>query len=236
MIGKIVAVIPARGNSESIPLKNIKFIGGKPLIHWVIEAALNSSSIDEVYLMSDSVKIRDCVQCFCSRPRFYAIDRKSENATNVASMESVILEFAEDHTFETLILIQATSPLLTSSDINRGIEYYKSNVVDSVLSVVHQKRFIWKVNSITGNANPINYDYKNRPRRQEFDGYFVENGAFYITSRSCLLKSKCRLSGRIGVVEMAAETYIEIDELEDWIAVDSYLRKKETRNKKYLIV
>lgn len=230
MAGKTVAVIPARGNSKSIPLKNIKHIGGKPLVYWVIEAALDAESIDEVYLATDSEAIRSCVAGFADRPGFHVIDRLPENATDTASTESVLLEFAEGRDFETLILIQATSPLLTSVDLDRGIRRYKSGDVDTVLSVVNQKRFIWEVDPATGNAHPVNYDYNNRPRRQKFDGYFVENGAFYITSRSRLLESKCRLSGRVGVVEMAAETYVELDEPEDWIAVDLYLRKREKTN------
>ncbi len=221
-----VALVPARGGSKSIPFKNVKLIGGKPLIHWVIEAALGCKGIDEVYLASDSQEIRDASRIFTSCSNFHAIDRRPENATDTASTESAVLEFAEMHDFASLVLIQATSPLLTAADLDRGLEKFASRTVDSVLSVVRQKRFIWNVDPTTGNVSPANYDYRNRPRRQEYKGFLVENGAFYITSRTGLLESKCRLSGRIGVVEMPPETYLELDEPEDWIAVDLYLRKR----------
>lgn len=55
-----------------------------------------------------------------------------------------------------------------------------------------------------------------RPRRQEMEGYLVENGAFYITSKQALKKTKCRLSGKIGAYEMLEKTYFEIDEPSDW--------------------
>ena len=74
--------------------------------------------------------------------------------------------------------------------------------------------------------NFFNYNYKKRPRRQEFDGYLVENGAFYITSRDKLLSSGCRISGVIKVVEMDEESYFEIDEPEDFLIIESLLRKK----------
>lgn len=230
MDGRTVALIPARGNSKSIPLKNIKAIGGKPLIHWVIEAALESKGIDEVYLASDSQEIRDSTRVFAGCPGFHAIDRQPENATDTASTESALLEFAEERDFDTLVLIQATSPLLAATDLDRGLEKFAADTIDSVLSVVRQKRFIWSADKTTGIASPVNYDYRNRPRRQDFDGHLVENGAFYITSRTGLMESGCRLSGRIGVVEMSPETYIELDEPEDWVAVDLYLRKRATKD------
>ena len=78
---------------------------------------------------------------------------------------------------------------------------------------------------------PINYDYLKRPRRQEFDGYLVENGAFYINTREGLIKDNCRLSGKVGVYEMPEETYFEIDEPSDWIVIENLLHKKYFVNK-----
>ena len=118
--------------------------------------------------------------------------------------------------------MQATSPLLTSDDLNGGFESYNMNETDSVLSVVRQKRFQWGTNS-KGYVQSTNYDYNNRPRRQDFEGYLVENGAFYITSKAALLKSGNRLSGKIRAYEMDESTYFEIDELSDWEIVAKQL-------------
>ena len=112
-----------------------------------------------------------------------------------------MLEFAERYEFKNIVLIQATSPLLEKHDLDKGFEMFFSGRYDSVLSVVRQKRFIWAENE-EGSYSPQNYDIQKRPRRQEFEGFYVENGAFYITSRQCLIDSKCRMSGRIGLVEM----------------------------------
>lgn len=73
---------------------------------------------------------------------------------------------------------------------------------------------------------PENYDLARRPRRQEWAGQLVENGALYITSRLCLKESGSRLSGRIGSYEMSAETYFELDEPHDWRYVDHLLRSR----------
>ena len=93
----------------------------------------------------------------------------------------MLIEFAYNYDFEQVILIQATSPLLEKRHLEEAIIKYESANADSLLSVVRQKRFIWKEeNSL---IRPVNYDFFNRPRRQEFDGFLVENGAFYITKK-----------------------------------------------------
>jgi N-acylneuraminate cytidylyltransferase len=124
-----------------------------------------------------------------------------------------------------MVLIQATSPLLTAADLERGMDLYESGPYDSVLSVVRQKRFIWAPDD--AGARPVNYDFNARPRRQEFEGFLVENGAFYVVSRAALLESGCRLCGRIGLVEMDEATYYEIDEPDDWAIVEGLLSRRE---------
>ncbi len=219
-----VAFIPVRGGSKSIPLKNIKIINGKPLVYWTIKAACLCNAIDKVYVSTDSLDIKNTVESF-KFAKLEVVDRSEETATDTASTESAMLEFAEKHKFQNIVLIQATSPLLKSIDLERGFRLFNEDGVDSVLSVVRKKRFQWRVDDY-GYVSPINYDYLNRPRRQDFDGYLIENGAFYINSREGLLASKSRLSGRIKAVEMRPESYWEIDELSDWQMVE-FLMKNE---------
>ena len=80
-----------------------------------------------------------------------------------------MIEFAQEYEFDTLFLIQATSPLLTADDLDGGFELYNKENTDSVLSVVRQKRFCWRTDE-RGIASPITYDFSRRPRRQEFEG------------------------------------------------------------------
>ena len=227
---KYVALIPARGGSKSIPLKNIKYIAGKPLIFWTIEAALACSMIDRVYLSTDSIDVRNVAEQITDK-RFEVIKRSSETATDIASTESVMLEFSREYDFQNVILIQATSPLLISYDLSRAIEIYEQKKADSLLSLVEQKRFIWQ-ECKDGFVTPLNYDPIQRPRRQDFDGYLAENGAFYITSKEAFEKTKCRISGNIAYYKMPEETYFELDELSDWIIIEQLLinRRKSTQS------
>ena len=152
------------------------------------------------------------------------IGRSAESASDTASTELAMLEFADKVEFDNIVLVQATSPLLVSSDLDRGFEAFGEENVDSVLSVVRQKRFHWG-NDENGFAHPTNYDVFHRPRRQEFDGYLVENGAFYISSKEDLLKSKNRVSGNIKAVEMNEDTFFEIDEPSDWVIIEALMKK-----------
>ena len=226
-----VAFIPVRGGSKSIPFKNIKEIHGRPLVYWVVAAACDCEAIDKVFVSTDSKEIRACVEGFCfeDTERFQkvnVIDRSAETATDTASTESAMIEFAKSRRFDNVVLIPATSPMLTGADLDNGFNIFDSAGTDSVLSVVPQKRFIWGIDN-DGNASAQNYDVNNRPRRQDFEEYYVENGAFYITSRKALLESGCRLSGNIRVSLMSEDTYYEIDEPDDWFVTDALMSKRE---------
>ncbi|MFC4402563.1 cytidylyltransferase domain-containing protein [Gracilibacillus xinjiangensis] len=220
-IGKTVAFIPLREKSKSIPFKNIKDMNGRPLVYWVLDAAVHCKEIDMVVVSTDSKEIKSTVYQYGSE-KIKVIGRSEEVSTDSANTESVMLEFASNYDFDDIILIQATSPLLTSEDLTKGIKKYRQITVDSVLSVVRQRRFIWEKSHHT--MKPVNYNPSNRPRRQEIDGFLVENGAFYITSRNSLLKTQSRISGNVDAVEMREESYYEIDELNDWIIVENLLR------------
>ena len=121
-----VALIPVRGGSKSIPLKNIKPLCGKPLVYWVIKAACSCKFIDKVYVATDSSVISETVNGLkignesSLFSKMEVINRSAQTATDTASTESVMLEFAENYLFDSVVLIQATSPLLKPSDLDRG--------------------------------------------------------------------------------------------------------------------
>ena len=197
-------------------------MNGKPLVHWVTEAALNSS-LNKVYVSTDSIEIMECVNEM-NHPNLIVIERSKETSTDNASTESVMLEFAGKYTFDNIALIQATSPLLTSNQINEAFDIYFNENADSLLTCVRQKRFLWELTD--DGYHPINYNYYNRPQRQDFEGFIVENGALYITSKNQLVKTKSRISGNISIYEMPPETYHEIDEFTDWTVVQQIMIEK----------
>ena len=194
------------------------------MIYWVLDAAVGSRDIDKIYVSTDCVHIYKAVQQY-NNTKVATVYRSPQTATDTASTESAMLEFALSHEFEFMLLIQTTSPLLKTGYLDKGISLIKQGF-DSVLSVTRQKRFIWD-EIAEAEVVPRNYDPLLRPLRQDFDGFLVENGAFYITSREALLQTGSRLSGKIGMVELPEETYYEVDEPADWDVVEHFLKKEQ---------
>ncbi len=224
-----IAFIPVRGGSKSIPLKNIKPICGRPLLYWTAKAACECKDIDLVYIATDSPEIREVAEGFRQEAgegiweKIRVVDRSGQSADDRASTETAMLEFAGAYGFDNIVLVQATSPMLRASDLEGGFALFRQPDTDSVLSVVRQRRFLWREDG--GTAVPVNYDVFHRPRRQEFDGYLMENGAFYITSKENLLTYQNRISGSIKTYEMEEDTAYELDEPGDWVIVGALMER-----------
>ncbi|WP_240841628.1 acylneuraminate cytidylyltransferase [Acidaminobacter sp. JC074] len=233
-VGNNIAIIPVRGGSKSIPLKNIKTIAGKPLLAWILEASAKSEVFDHIFISTDSDEIKktciDYINKFLYKysSNITIIARSIETSTDEASTESVLLEFADQYICQTLCLLQATSPLTSATDIKEAYHDFVENKYDSMLTGVRQKRFIWKKSDL--GYSPVNYDYNKRPRRQEFDGYLVENGSFYFMNYKGLISTESRLFGQIGFYEMSDENYLEIDEPNDWIVIENTLSNRRIDN------
>ncbi|MGL5722213.1 MAG: cytidylyltransferase domain-containing protein [Brevinema sp.] len=214
-----VAFIPLRGGSKSIPLKNIKPMNGRPLAYYVLDAANACPEIDTIIVSTDSDEIKKTILEYPSS-KLRVISRSPEVSTDQASSDSVLMEFAEPNICNTLVLIQATSPLLKAEHLSAGLKKHAEGF-DSVVSVVRSHKFLWSEDGV-----PLNYDPAKRPRRQDWAGVMVENGAFYITTRKAFLKNKCVLSGSRAVSEMPIETYVEIDDPSDWIFAESLIQRQ----------
>lgn len=218
----VIAFIPVRGGSKSIPLKNIKPFCGKPLVCWNIDALELCQLVDEIIVATDSAEIENVVvSSGYSKTKIYR--RSAENASDTASTESVMLEYinyahlASDTVF---MLVQATSPLTESCHFTEALQQYFEGKFDSMLTCVRNKRFYWNED-----GTPINYNYFSRPRRQDFSGLMMENGAFYINTVGNISQYENRLCGKIGIYEMPEYTATEIDEPDDWTYLEHLMRK-----------
>ncbi len=219
----VVALVPLRRGSKSIPDKNIKPIGGMPLCEWVLTEAHDADIFSRIVVSTDSEKIAQVVSSL-SFP-VEVLMRPAELATDTASTESVMLHIAEKIDFEVLATIQATSPLVRSEDFVNAWHQFRQDGLDSLVTGVRVKRFFWTMEGVPLNYNPI-----NRPMRQDFEGTIMENGAFYFTSREILTTTGCRLGGKVGVYEMQEDTAVELDEVSDWITVEHLLLARRQKD------
>ena len=127
------------------------------------------------------------------------------------------MDFVAAHSdFDVLCLIQATSPFIAPNDFIQGLELLQSSGADSLVTAVRAHRFMWSVDPKTLTATAKNYEPLNRPRRQDWDGELIENGAFYLTRKAVLQEHGCRLGGKMVLQEMAEHTFTELDSLVDW--------------------
>jgi len=218
-------VVPARGGSKAIPRKNIQPIAGRPLAVWAVEAGVRCDAVDRVVLATDDTDIAETVRAHVPSPKLEIFWRSAENASDTASSESVVLEVLAAIPCRRVVMAQATSPLLRARDVADGLARMDAEGADSVVSVVRQARFIWRANA-DGSATPLNYDPADRPRRQDFDGVLVENGAFYVADTAGFRRAGTRLFGRIAAQEMPEDTYLELDEPDDWPLVETLLRRR----------
>jgi YrbI family 3-deoxy-D-manno-octulosonate 8-phosphate phosphatase len=225
---KKIGLIPLRKNSKGIPGKNKKKMVGRPLFTWVVTAAI-FSELDEVYVFTDDQEIIDFVKReYHWTPKVKALLRVAENATDTASTESAMLEFSEkiNHDYDIICLLQATSPFTEACDINAVLQQLVAQQKDSALTVVKTHRFTWNTD-----GTPQNYDFNQRPRRQDFEGLLVENGAVYASTKVDFLESKSRLSGAVGLVTMDENSYTEIDSPTDWLIVENLLMERQKKRK-----
>ncbi len=214
-----LAYMPLRGGSKSIPGKNIRPLAGRPLFAWSLGAAIDSGCFDEIWVGTDSDDIRRSVEQEFG-PKVKLFRRGAETCTDAASTESALLEFAAAVDFDVLCTIQATSPLTRVEDFRRAQQRFDEQRADSLVTAVRTHRFFW-----TDDGRALNYDPLKRPRRQDWAGTLMENGAFYFSSRAVLESGRCRLGGKIVVHEMAADSAAEIDEPEDWVTIERLIEK-----------
>jgi N-acylneuraminate cytidylyltransferase len=225
---KVVALIPARGGSKRIPKKNLYPILGVPLIEWSIRTCLRAS-LDEVWVSSDDKEILE----FCRNiDKVKVIKRPEYLSRDNSSTDDVMVHFASEVEFDALVLVQSTSPLVRSEDINKGIDLIFSGKYDSVFSAISAKEndiLFWKVSD---KAIPVNFDPMKRGLSQTRENpYFIETGAFYIILKDVLLELKSRYGRRLGLCEVPLYTMFEIDNMEDIPIVEHLLKIKQMTSK-----
>ena len=224
-IEKVLAFIPLRSGSKGVPDKNIKEINGKPLFYWTLKAVVDAG-ITRIFVSTDSSEYARMVTRYF--PIVHIVYRSKEASSDSAATEDSVLEFLGNcpwmDPLTKILLIQATSPMLTGHDIVSMLDTFEASKVKSMLSVVDiSERFIWD-----GNGRPRNYDYNLRPRRQELvlpglSKNTVENGAMYINTVENWIAYKCRLTEPVGEFKMGLNSLVEIDTMKDWAFVERLL-------------
>ncbi len=203
---KIVSLIPARGGSKEIPNKNIINVNGKPLLSYSIDASLNSK-VDETWVSSDSKEIGKVAEKYGAR----FITRDKELANDIIMPDATLVDFKYRVDFDIMVFIQPTSPMIKSEYINQGIDKLLSENLHSVFSVT-KEHWLPRWNE---RVEPIEWEIDKRPRRQDKEASYIENGMFYITRKNILTQNKLRYGGKMGFIEIPLYDSFQVDSQED---------------------
>ena len=219
----IVSIIPARGGSKGIPRKNVRLLDDKPLIAHSILDCKEAKFVDRVFVSTDDKEIAQISQKYGAE----IIKRPPEIAGDTASSESALIHAiteveAQGIEVNLIVFLQCTSPIRTGEDIDHAIIQLQRENADSLLSVSPSHKFLWQKND--GIAQSINYDYRNRLRRQDMQPQYVENGSIYIFKPWILKKLNNRLGGKISLLKMSEEASWEIDSLMDFKIIEFLLK------------
>jgi CMP-N,N'-diacetyllegionaminic acid synthase len=222
----ILCVIPVRGGSKGIPRKNLRDVGGKPLVVWTIEQALAADCGLDVLVSTDDQEIADVARAAGAdvpfiRPPELARD---ETATEPVVRHAIDFRTAEGRRPDAVMLLQATSPIRFRGTLDRAVEQFRATGVDSLVGVVPQTPFLWTM----GEPPTADYTVDSRPRRQdlgESDFRYRETGSLYVTRTDVYERYNNRLGGRIGLFVMAEGEGVDVDtELDLSIAQQQMLR------------
>lgn len=209
---EILAIIPARGGSKGIPRKNVQPVLGKPLLAHTVEHALNATYVTRTVVSTDDEGIAAVARAFGAG----VVMRPPELATDTATSESALrhvldgLRAAEGYDPDLVVFLQATAPIRRPMDVDRAVATLRAAGADSLLSVVPTHSFLWR-RAENGDAESVNYDYHDRPRRQDLAPQFVENGSIYVFKPWVLREHDNRLGGKIVLYEMDPWSGIDID-------------------------
>lgn len=223
----VLGLITARGGSKGLPRKNILHVGGRPLIAWTIEAAKDSEAINRFVLSSDDDEIITAAEAWgCEVP----FRRPPELANDKTSSMDVVLHALEKLPgYEYVVLLQPTSPLRTSTDIDEAFALMNTCGASSCVSVCEAEQspyWMYKLqanNKLTNLLPPLN----GISRRQDLPPVFVLNGAIYIARTDKLLQSRSFLNEDTVAYKMPIDRSIDIDTFADF---ESFRRVVEDIN------
>jgi N-acylneuraminate cytidylyltransferase len=221
----IIAIIPARGGSKSIPKKNVIDFCGKPLIAWSIEQALRSKYIEDVYVSTDDKEIaRISIKHGAKVIKRPASLAKDTSSSEEALMHAVSL-IEQKRKIDLIVFLQATSPLRQGDDLDKSINEFVKQKADSLFSIIKLEDFcVWEIEG--EKFKSFTYDYKNRGRRQDRQPYYLENGSIYIFKPEVLKKYLNRIGGKVSVYMMDPWKSYQIDAPSDIEICEFYMRNK----------
>jgi len=223
----VLAIIPARGGSKGLPRKNVRNLAGKPLIAWTIEAAKKSKFIDRLILSSEDAEIIEAAkQWGCEAPFVRPVALAQDETPGIDVVLHAIEEVAE---YDYILLLQPTSPLRTTKDIDECIKHCLKQKANSCVSLVQSQKspyWMFQVDK-NGKMKPLLTKGPTYSRRQDLPAVYAINGALYFAKREWLLKKKTFFTKETIAHIMPPERSLDVDSELDLMICDLLLRERK---------
>jgi len=220
----VLAIIPARGGSKGLPGKNIRSLGGLPLIAWTIQAAIKSGCFSKIIVSTDCMEIADIAKSYGAEVPFI---RPAKFATDTASAVDVVLHALNtlDDEYDAIVLLQPTSPFRTEHDITKAFDIYNTANVTSLVSITEVDKspywYFWL--NKEQNIEPILTLEKQFTRRQDIPLAYCLNGAIYIINTKLFIDNLKFIYENTKPYVMTKKSSIDIDDLIDFKLAESIL-------------
>lgn len=225
---KNLAVILARSGSKGLPDKNIKNMAGKPLLAYSIEAALESEMFDIVHVSTDSETYSDIAKKFgADVPFLRESSLASDNSSSWDAMRFVVEEYEKrGNVFDTVTLLQPTSPLRDVIDIKHAFKVFQDNDASSVVSVCEVDHSPLLCNNLPED-NSLNgfIDVDKVGRRQDMKTFYRINGAIYIQKTSALMNRETPYGEKSYAYIMDKSHSIDIDDKMDFLIAETIMKE-----------
>ena len=229
---KILAIIPVRGGSKGIPGKNIKLLGGKPLLAYTSELALQSKYLTEVIVSTEDEPIGEVAKSLGVQVPFMRPMALAQDDTPTIDVLIHALEWYKNQTifFDAVCLLQVTSPIRTLEFLDKAIEKFMASDCDSLVSVQkvpqeYNPHWTFEVNE-EGNLKIATGEAEIIPRRQELPTAYHRDGSIYITKTDVLLKEHSLYGKSTAFIESDPDFYVNIDTMEDWEKAEAMIQNK----------
>ena len=197
MSGRTVAFVPSKLNSQRVPRKNVRPVGGRPLVNWVLDTLSRTSVVESVvYAVDDEI-------CHYIEPElpYRFVPRPAHLDTDEAKVQDFVGAFLDDVDVEIVVLLHITSPFMSVATVEACIEAVRSGEHDSAFAALEMQRFAWF------RGSPLNYDLDQpTPRTQDLDPVLFEQSGLYVFTRQLFESTGRRIGSRpyihpVGTVE-----------------------------------
>ncbi|PCJ61779.1 MAG: N-acylneuraminate cytidylyltransferase [Planctomycetota bacterium] len=224
----MIAIVPARGDSVGLPGKNIKVLHGKPMIAYTIEAALKSKYIDEVVISTDCAEIETIAIGLGAKSHFLRPAELASNSANavdnyIYTIDRMNNEF--DYNIEEFVVLQPTSPLRISKDIDDAIELYRNKKAESVISCTKEFHPVTWHKYISEDGRLEDVLDVSLANRQDFKTTYFPNGAIFVFNYD-LIQQKKYYSQKTYAYIMPSERSVDVDDESDFKYAEYLLKER----------